>query len=224
MDLKKIAYYIPDVPPLMPHDMDRFWNLWNNFKKPLLKTKNDKIDGSLFNDISFLKSTPSFDGMIVWHKSEEYTKNSTWEQNVVLDPELWDRYVADLEERLPWYEVDTVVLWAALKPVLYHIDPAPMFPGPVAVRSLIYDTNPNPTFKVKDIKTKKERHVPYSAEKNLFLFNNANFFHGADYDPQYTKILMRSFGRVKDTDLLIKQIQETKDKSMPIWDLSEEGM
>ena len=222
MDLSKIAYYVPDVPPLMPRDMDRFWHLWNTYKKPLTKAKSDNINGSNVNDSNFLKENPAFDGMIVWYKSEGYIKNSTWDQNVVLDPELWDQYAADMEERLPWYEVDAIVLWAAIRPVLYHIDPSPMFKGPVAVRSLIFDSNPSPTFKMKDARTKKEQHVPYSAERNLFLFNNANFMHGADHDPRYYKILTRAFGRIKDVELLKKQILESKERGMPVWDLSDD--
>lgn len=223
MDLSKIAFFIPDVDPLLPRDMDRFWQQWNTHKKPLTKAKSDNVDGSNINDSKYLRENPAFDGMIVWYKSDSYIKHSTWEQNIVLDPDLWDQYAADLESRLPWYEVDAIVLWAAIKPVLYHIDPSPMFKGPVAVRSLIYDTNPSPTFKMRDPKTRKEKYVPYSARHNLFLFNNANFLHGADYDPQYYKILMRSFGRVKSEELLRKQIAEAKEKAMPVWDLTQEG-
>jgi hypothetical protein len=222
MDLNKVAYYIPDVPPLMPRDMDRFWNLWNNHKRPLTKSKKDNIQGSNINDNSALAEEPSFDGMIVWYKSEAYIRHSTWDQNVVLDPGLWDQYAQDLEERLPWYEVDAIVLWAAIRPVFYHIDPSPMAKAPVAVRSLIFDSNPSPTFKIKDPRTRREQHVPYSQERNLFLFNNASFFHGADYDPAYSKILMRSFGRVRDPALLMKQVQETRDRGLPLWDTAGE--
>ena len=221
LDLKKIAYFVPDVPPLLPRDMDRFWDIWNTYKKPLTKAKNDSIEGSTINDNNFLRENPAFDGMIVWYKSDGYLKNSTWDQNVVLEPSLWDQYVADLEERLPWYEVDAVVLWAAIRPVLYHIDPSPMFPGPVAVRSLIYDSNPSPTFKMKDMRTREERHVPYSKDRNLFAFNNANYLHGADYDPSHYKILMRSFGKIKSTDLLERQIRDTIDRGFPVWDTSK---
>lgn len=221
MDLKKIAYFIPDVPPLLPMDMDRFWETWNTRKRPLTKARKDDVSGSSVNDVQILAESPTFDGMIVWYKSDAYLRNSTWDQNVVLDPEMWDRYAADLEERLPWYEVDAIVLWAAIRPVLYHIDPAPMFPGPVAVRSLIYDDNPSPTFKMKDTRTKEERYVPYSKDRNLFAFNNANFMHGADYDPKHYKILMKSFGKVKSTELLEKQVRETAERGLPVWDASK---
>jgi hypothetical protein len=223
IDLSKIAYYIPNVDALLPKNMDQFWTLWNKYKKPLTKAKNDNIAGSQVNDTMLLKNEASFDGMIVWYKSDGYLKNSTWEQNVVLAPSLWDQYAKDLEDRLPWYEVDAIVLWSCIKPVLYHIDPNPLFPGPVAVRALIHDTNPSPTFKVKHTATKQERHVPYSADHNLFLFNNANFLHGADYNPSYSKILMRSFGRIKSVEKLQQQIDACKKFGMPIWDLSEQG-
>ena len=201
--------------------MDRFWYNWNNFKKPLTKAKKDNISGSDINDNDLLRNEASFDGMIVWYKSDNYLKHSTWEQNVVLDPELWNQYAADLEDRLPWYEVDAIVLWSCIKPVFYHIDPSPMFKGPVAVRSLIYDNNPSPTFKMKHVQTKQERHVPYTKDKNLFLFNNAEFLHGADYDPKYSKILTRAFGRIKNPNLLKEQILETKKLGLPIWELDQ---
>jgi hypothetical protein len=45
----------------------------------------------------------------------------------------------------------------------------------------------------------------------ITLFNNRNFYHGADYHPEYYKILMKSFGKVKYPELLAKQIKETKN-------------
>ena len=53
-----------------------------------------------------------------------------------------------------------------------------------------------------------------------FSFNNLKFAHGADYHPEYYKILMKSFGRVKDQGLLLKQIQESKEKGL-IWDVEQ---
>jgi hypothetical protein len=95
-----------------------------------------------------------------------------------------------------------------------------LVPAPVAIRSLIYDTNPSPTFKLRFNETGEQRHVPYTKERNTFAFNNLKFAHGADYHPEYYKILMKSFGRVKDQGLLLKQIQESKEKGL-IWDASE---
>ena len=122
-----------------------------------------------------------------------------------------------MEAKLPWYQCEVVVLWACIKPVYYHIDPAPLTPAPVAVRSLIYDNNPSPTFKLRHNETREERHVPYTHERNTFAFNNLKFFHGADYDPNHYKILMKSFGRVHNKELLIKQVAESKEKGL-VWE------
>lgn len=219
MDLSKIGYFIPDVAPLLPHDMNKFFDIWKNFKEPLTKVKADGIESSEYNDLKTLYDEANFEGMITWLKTESYLKGSTWKQNVVLEPNLWDPYVEALEEKMPWYECDAIILWAAIKPVYYHIDPAPLTPAPVAIRSLIYDTNPSPTFKLRYGKDGEERYVPYNAERNLFAFNNRHFYHGADYNPEYYKILMRSFGRVKHPELLAKQIKETKEKGYPIWEI-----
>jgi hypothetical protein len=152
-------------------------------------------------------------------KSDSYVKGSTWKQNVVLEPSLWDPYVEQLENSMPWFECDTVVLWACLRVVPYHIDPAPLFPGPVAIRSLIYDNNPSPTFKLRHNATKEEQHVPYNEKQNLFAFNNRNFFHGADFNRDHYKILMRAFGKVKYPELLLKQVEHTKEVGAPIWEV-----
>ena len=219
MDLSKIGYFIPDVAPLYPRDMKTFWEIWNSKKELLTKIKNDNLGGG--NDISSLYQDANFEGMITWMKSDGYLKGSTWKQNVVLDaPEMWQQYVNDLEERMPWYECDVVVLWACVKTVYYHIDPAPLFKGPVAIRSLIYDDNPSPTFKLRHSASREEQHVPYNQQQNLFAFNNMNFFHGADFHPGHYKILMKTFGRVKYPELLKKQLDETKEKSFPMWEVA----
>jgi len=157
--------------------------------------------------------------MITWMKSDNYIKGSTWKQNIVLESSMWDPYVQDLQEKLPWYECDAVILWAAIKPVFYHMDPSPLTAAPCAIRSLIYDNNPSPTFKLRSNETREEQYVPYTAQQNLFAFNNRHFYHGADYNQEHYKILMRTFGRIKYPALLKKQIQETKDKGFPIWEI-----
>lgn len=217
MDLSKVGYFIPDVEPLYPRDMTKFWDMWENNKEPLTKIKNDNLGGG--NDIKSLYEEANFEGMITWMKSDGYLKGSTWKQNVVLEPSMWDPYVEDLEARMPWYECDVVVLWAAIKPVHYHIDPHPLAQAPCAIRSLIYDNNPSPTFKLRHSDTREERHVPYNEKQNLFAFNNRNFYHGADYHQEHYKILMKTFGRVKYPELLKKQIEETKEKGFPIWEV-----
>jgi hypothetical protein len=220
MDLSKIGYFIPDVEPLFPNNMELFWDIWNSKKELLTKMKKDDLGelNSAGNDLEMLYQTANFEGMITWMKNDAYLKGSTWKQNVVLDaPEMWQAYVDEMEAKLPWYQCEVVVLWACIKPVYYHIDPAPLTPAPVAVRSLIYDNNPSPTFKLRHNETKEERHVPYTKERNTFGFNNLKFFHGADYDPGHYKILMKSFGRVHNKELLIKQVAESKEKGL-VWE------
>lgn len=218
--MSNIGYFIPDVEPLFPNNMELFWDIWNDKKELLTKIKKDNLDGlqSAGNDLEMLYQTANFEGMITWMKNDNYLKGSTWKQNVVLEaPDMWQAYVDEMEEKLPWYQCEVVVLWACIKPVYYHIDPAPLTPAPVAVRSLIYDNNPSPTFKLRNNATREERYVPYTKERNTFGFNNLKFFHAADYDPNHYKILMKSFGRVHNKDLLIKQVAEAKEKGM-VWE------
>lgn len=219
MNFSKIGYFIPDVPPLFPANMEKFWDMWNNNKELLTKTKNDGIDSSKVNDFKVLYDDANFEGMITFLKNDNYLKGSTWKQNVVLEPSMWDPYVEALEERLPWYECHSIVLWAAIKPVFHHIDPSPLWPGPCAIRSLIYDNNPSPTFKLRHRETQEEQYVPYNKDRNIFAFNNINFTHAADFDPNHYKILMKTFGRIRYPDLLKKQIEETKEKGFPIWEV-----
>lgn len=220
MDLTKIGYFIPDVEPLLPNNMKCFWEIWNDKKSLLTKSKDDGIGGG--NDLKSLYSDATFEGMITWMKTDSYVKGSTWKQNVVLEaPEMWNEYVKELEYKMPWYECDVVVLWASIKPVLFHSDPSPRIDAPVAIRSLIYDDNPTPTFKLRYNKTREERHVMYSKERNLFAFNNLNFFHGSDYNKDHYKILMKTFGRVKYPGVLKKQVIDTKEKNLPIWEVNE---
>jgi hypothetical protein len=223
MDLSKIGYFIPDVEPIYPNNMPLFWDIWNSKKELLTKVSKDNLKdhSSAGNDLQLLYNTANFEGMITWMKNDSYLKGSTWKQNIVLDaPDMWQAYVDELEEKLPWYSCEVVVLWACIKPVLFHIDPAPLTEAPVAVRSLIYDDNPSPTFKVRSNETREIQHVPYTKERNTFAFNNRNFFHGADYIPGHYKILMKSFGRIKDKNLLMKQINESKEAGL-IWETKQ---
>lgn len=216
-EIERTGYYIPDVPPLMPNNMPLFWEIWNSKKELLTKTKKDSLKevGSSGNDLKFLYDDANFEGMITWQKSDKYANLSTWKQNVVLDaPEMWQAYVDDLHERLPWYDCEVIVLWASIKPVLFHIDPFPLEPAPIAVRSLIYDDNPSPTFKLRHTGSGIVKHVPYTKDRNLFVFNNRNFFHGSDYNPGHYKILMKSFGLVKDKDAYLKQLNECYEKGL----------
>lgn len=220
MDLSKVGYFIPDVEPLLPNNMPLFWDIWNSKKELLTKIKKDDLGNlnSAGNDLEVLYQTANFEGMITWMKNDAYLKGSTWKQNVVLDaPDLWQDYVDEMEQKLPWYQCEVVVLWAAIKIVPFHIDPAPLAPAPVAVRSLIYDNNPSPTFKLRHNESREERYVPYTHQRNTFAFNNLKFFHGADFDPSHYKILMKSFGRVHNKELLFKQVQESKEKGL-IWE------
>ena len=220
MDLSKIGYFIPDVEPLLPNNMPLFWDIWNSKKELLTKIKKDNLDNlnSGGNDLQLLYETANFEGMITWMKNDNYLKGSTWKQNIVLDaPDMWQAYVDEMEAKLPWYQCEVVVLWACIKDVYFHIDPAPLAEAPVAVRSLIYDDNPSPTFKIRSNETREIQHIPYTKERNTFAFNNRNFFHGADFIPGHYKILMKSFGRVHNKDLLFKQIQDSKEKGL-IWE------
>ncbi len=220
MDLSKFGYFIPDVEPLFPNNMETFWEIWESKKELLTKIKKDNLNElqSGGNDLDILYQTANFEGMITWMKNDNYLKGSTWKQNIVLEaPDMWQAYVDEMEAKLPWYQCEVVVLWACIKPVYYHIDPAPLTPAPVAVRSLIYDNNPSPTFKLRHNETRQERYVPYTKERNTFGFNNLKFFHGADYNPDHYKILMKSFGRVHNKELLFKQVAESKEKGM-IWE------
>ena len=221
LELSKMGYFIPDVPPLLPNNMPLFWDIWNSRKELLTKVKKDELDNlnSAGNDLEILYETANFEGMITWMRNDAYLKGSTWKQNIVLDaPDMWQAYVDEMEEKLPWYQCHVVVLWAAIRPVPYHIDPSPLDPAPIAVRSLIYDDNPNPTFKLRHSDSQEEKHVPYTKERNTFAFNNRKFFHGADFDQNHYKILMKSFGLVHDKKLYVKQVIESKEKGM-VWEV-----
>jgi hypothetical protein len=218
MNLENIGYFIPDVDPLYPSNMDLFWDIWNSKKELLTKVRNDNLGGG--NDIKSLYQDANFEGMITWMKTDNYLTGSTWKQNLVLDaPDMWQQYVDELEEKMPWYKCDVIVLWACVKPVHYHMDPAPLGKAPVAIRSLIYDNNPTPTFKLRHNTSKEEKFVPYTKERNTFAFNNANFFHGANFLKDHYKVLMKTFGSVHNPELLIKQIKESKDKGL-IWEVT----
>jgi len=220
IDPKNIGYFVPDVPPLMPNDMALFWDMWNANKKPVAKTKSDGIPGSI-NDNQYQYENAPWEGMVVYARDvDSYLKQTTWSQTPVLLPSIWEPFVEGLHQRLPWFKTEVIMLWSSTVQIPFHNDVIPRYPAPVAVRGVIYDENTSPTFRVQHDATGQEQFVPYSAERNIFAFNNVGFKHGATFEEGKTKILMRAIGSVVHPDLLLKQIEDTKNKNYPLWDLT----
>lgn len=221
LDPKNIGYFVPPVPPIMPNNMALFWDMWNANKKPVIKTKSDGVTDEL---IEYSKQTSPWDGVVVYARDiDSYLKQTSWSQAPILTPELWDPFVEGLNERLPWFKTEVIMLWSSTMAIPFHNDFLPRYPGPVAVRSVIYDENPGPTFRMQHNATGQEQFIPYSAERNIFAFSNVGFKHGATFEKGKTKILMRAIGTVIHPDLLIKQIEDTKNKNYPLWDLTGEN-
>ena len=217
INLKNVGYFVPPVPPLMPDNMTLFWDMWNTHKKPLIKTKSDGITDDLIKNQS--QSSP-WEGMVVYARDvDSYQKQTAWSQTPILTPSLWNPFIEELHLRLPWFKTEVIMLWSSTTTIPYHNDTFPLYPGPVAVRSVIYDENPNPTFRVQHDESEQEQFVPYNVDRNIFAFNNVGFKHGATYEEGKTKILMRALGTLVYPNLLLKQIEETKEKGFPIWEV-----
>jgi hypothetical protein len=84
MNLANVGYYIPDVPALYPNDMEKFWDMWNNNKELLTKTKKDNVENSAGNDLKTLYEDANFEGMITYLKNDNYLRGSTWKHNIIL--------------------------------------------------------------------------------------------------------------------------------------------
>lgn len=198
-----------DIPRIVPDDWGLFWQLWNE--------KNADITRGL-NETQYWK------GLCCWlNPNIDHTKFNY--SNTVVDD--WSghfpRMFEQIQDCLPFYSMEKIVLWSNINEVKPHIDPdVVIYPWPDSLRVMIWDTNEGPTFWISKwpertqefnppiiqqrthgsygirtdrVKMEDRIYVDLPPETNTFVFNNGAFIHGADL--ARPKIIMAIKGRPK---------------------------
>ena len=201
-------------------DTDEFWRIW---QQENVRVDRQHIDrGALGKDAPSMSFT-QWDGLAMYEdesllgKAAWYTKVS----NELADsqPSLLKSILTDL----PFTKIRSVRLWSAHREVRAHYDGnmPPSLDGvmhfPSEIRIMIADQNPKETFWLTpvakhnpqvQVPTEDKHYVRLPSDTNTFAWNNEDFLHGADFDPQYRKILAVIKGWV-DVDKLEKLLDDS---------------
>lgn len=134
-------------------------------------------------------------------------------------------------KHFPFTSLRLVRLWQSIVPIKPHREGSPnRFQYPSEFRTMLHDTNVRPTFYMTPVKdpasadsepAKLEaklngvRHYVNVSLGESFIFNGETAYHGAEYDPGHSKILMIVKGDL-DLDRYDDLMQRSVDKYGPI--------
>lgn len=192
------------LPKFELDDTAKFWEIWNANVTAVARQIIDR--GAVGATNPSLELT-QWDGLALY-EDPELLGMAAWKTKV--SEELADsqkNYIKSIFNLLPFQRIRSIRLWSAHRTILPHYDGnmPPSLDGvlqfPAEIRIMLDDKNPSETFWIcSNTKYKPNQKQPVPAndklyiklpqDSNTFAWNNENFLHGADYDPQYKKILV----------------------------------
>lgn len=203
---KGIAALPLALPKFELDDVAKFWEIWNAnvtkvARQVTLKDRgsegaaNPSMDLTQWDGLALYEDTGLLD-MAAWRTeiSEELADSQK-------------NYIKSIFDLLPFQRIRSIRLWSAHRKISPHYD-GNMPPSldrvlqfPAEIRIMLDDKNPTETFWVcsnTKFKPNQQQPIPDSdklyvklpVDSNTFAWNNEHFLHGADYDPQYKKILV----------------------------------
>jgi len=207
------------IPKILPNNLDHFIRYFNeNAKAGVRKTHSYDEPDNDPNNKSSSWNNPYWKTLELYRgpSSEKWFGTNTIENYNVdarnIFPELYEQ-IFDL---LPYKELFFVRFWSNIRPVGLHRDQDWTYNLPLSCRSIISDSNIDPTFYLSKTKGSLEdrQYVKLPADTNTFAFNNGAFWHGADY-AGYNKILMVVSG-IPDVDKFEKILSNSTVKYRPV--------
>lgn len=200
-----------------------FWRVWNSEKEKVARQHIDR--GTVGKDPTTVsKSHTQWDGLALYEDAQ-LLGDAAWRTKVC--PELaatQPKYLRSILDTLPFVRIRSVRLWSSHTAIMAHYDgnmPASLdgkLRFPSEIRLMLDDKNPAETFWLTAVsKSKPHTEIPphdryyvkLPSDTNTFAWNNEDYLHGADYDPQYRKILVVIKGWI---DLC--QVEELLDASI----------
>ena len=224
---KDIAALPMALPKFELDDVAKFWEIWNaNVTKVARQVTlgdrgsegaaNPSMDRTQWDGLALYEDHDLLD-MAAWRTEiSEELKNSQ------------KKYVESIFNLLPFQRIRSIRLWSAHRVISPHYD-GNMPPTldrvmqfPAEIRIMLDDKNPTETFWIcsntkykpnqqQPIPSNDKLYIKLPEDTNTFAWNNENFLHGADYDPQYKKILVVVKGWV-DLDKLEALIDASIEK------------
>lgn len=202
-----------------------FWKIWDAEKEKVARQIIDR--GALGNSNPSLSHT-QWDGLALY-EDEVLLRTAAWRTKVC--PELaasQPNYLKSILDSLPFVRIRSVRLWSSHTAITAHYDGnmPPTLDGkmrfPTEIRLMLTDQNPKETFwlcsstkyqpNTKDVPAEDRFYVKLPGDTNTFVWNNEDYLHGADFDPQYRKILVVIKGWV---DVL--ELEKLLDKSIEMY-------
>jgi hypothetical protein len=201
---KGIAALPLDLPRFELDSADEFWRIWNEESELVNRQHIDR--GGLG------RPNPNI-GLVQWDGLALYEDpmllgSAAWLTK--LSKELGNsqpNYLKSIFENLPFVKIRSVRLWSANKNIPAHYDgnmPSTIdgqMRFPAEIRIMLDDKNPKETFWLCSAEKHKpsfdtvvpvedRMYVKLPNDTNTFCWNNEDFLHGADFNPQYRKILV----------------------------------
>lgn len=202
-----------------------FWRIWNAEKE---KVARQNIDRGALGTINPTLSHTQWDGLALY-EDEKLLRTAAWRTKVC--PELADsqpNYLKSILTSLPFVRIRSVRLWSSHTAITAHYDGnmPPALDGimhfPTEIRLMLDDQNPKETFwlcsstkykpNTRNIPAEDKFYVKLPDNTNTFVWNNEDYLHGADFDPQYRKILVVIKGWVD-----VFKLEKLLDKSIEMY-------
>ena len=189
------------LPKFELDDPVSFWDIWNKEVEAVSRQHIDR--GALGNDSPVMSFT-QWEGLAMYEDSTLLSK-AAW--NTKISTALatsQHKFLKLVFESLPFRKIRSVRLWSANRIVKAHYDgnmPSSLdgvMHFPTEIRIMIDDKNPTETFWVtpvsghnpqEEVADADKRYVRLPDDSNTFAWNNEDFLHGADFNPEYRKIL-----------------------------------
>ncbi len=200
-----LVWTVLDAPRIEPADWDFFWDAWNKHAGSSFIVKSDPA-GNVASDNS--KKIDFFKGLNIYAKDPRILTDNHWQVPFLDYKEIFPNVLDDLHAAFPWAEIIFCRLWMSNQPIPMHRDHAP---EPGALRSMIYNENKKPTFKVFHPRA-GINYVDLPEESNSFIYNNSTCYHGSDRDDGVNKIILLTIHRVKDKQLLNEHLAKSAEK------------
>ena len=202
---ENLVWTVLDAPLIQPNDWNFFWAAWNKHAGSSHIIKSDPA-GNVASENS--KSIDFFKGLNIYAKHPSMLENNHWQVPFLDYKEIFPNVLDDLHAACPRAEIIFCRLWMSNQPIPYHRDYAP---ESVAIRSMIYNENPLPTFKVYHPKG-GVNYADLPKETNMFAYNNETCLHGSNREVGVNKIILLTLHNLKDKDMMIEHFKRSAEK------------
>lgn len=207
--VEKLIWTALDAPRLEPNNWDLFWEKWNQHAGPSY-IKGIDPRGNRDPGAAFGQRTDFFKGLNIYTKDQSSITNGYWELPFLDYKEIFPNLLDDIYAACPWVnEVTFARLWRSNRQIGLHRD---YDPNVVALRSMIYDENNKPTFKVvKPGVANSYVDLPKDGT-NWFAYNNSACLHGSDKTKDVNKIILLILYRCDDKSKMLDHFRSSREK------------